>query len=314
MPQPEPDDPWLRGVPARLRGPLARCARGETPANVALMQLFASATSQGEVETALGCARDALAGADAGAAGRLAAALALARANARSCDLVRSVLGCVDHDLGEPVDDPVGRCAAAFDRAAAVSPEASVALYALGDPTLLRAATDEVVDTLRAWGLLGPDRAVLDLGCGIGRFLRALAPSVARAVGIDVSDAMVGAARERCAGLPNVEIRRAPGRDLAPFANESFDLVFAADTFPYLVQGGMDLAETHVREAARVLRPCGHLLILNFSYRGDPAADRADVARLAADACFTVLRDGTRDCRLWDAATFLLASLKTYDE
>src|SRR5688572_27932093 len=77
----------------------------------------------------------------------------------------------VRHD--EPPGDAnaaVRRWAAAFDRAACASPEGSVALYALGNPELLKAATEEVVVWLRDWGLIGRERHVLDLGCGIGRF------------------------------------------------------------------------------------------------------------------------------------------------
>jgi hypothetical protein len=60
-----------------------------------------------------------------------------------------------------------------------------------------------------------------------------------------------------------------------------------------------------MREAARVLRPGGDLLIFNLSYRGDLDCDRADLAALAGDR-FAVVRDGTRDLRLWDAPAFHL--------
>src|ERR671932_1743577 len=39
--------------PERLRGPLERCARGELPPNVALMQLLVEAADPGEAEAAL---------------------------------------------------------------------------------------------------------------------------------------------------------------------------------------------------------------------------------------------------------------------
>jgi SAM-dependent methyltransferase len=62
---------------------------------------------------------------------------------------------------------------------------------------------------------------------------------------------------------------RSSGRDLALFKDASFDLVYAVDTFPYLVLSGRDLAERHMSDAARVLRPGGTLLVLNYSYLGD---------------------------------------------
>jgi ubiquinone/menaquinone biosynthesis C-methylase UbiE len=77
--------------------------------------------------------------------------------------------------------------AEAFNRAARRDPDASVALYALGNPHLLRAATEEVVAKLDAWGLLSADTVCLDIGCGTGRFELALAPRVQHIVGVDVA-------------------------------------------------------------------------------------------------------------------------------
>lgn len=314
MSQPPEDKVWLDGCPTRLRAPLLRCARGDVPPNVALMQLFAEAAEPSEIEAALICAQKALHAADGvnpAVATRLRRALALARSTTRSYEIVKSVLGSVNHEMtASSSDQAVAQWAAAFDRAARISPEGSVALYSLGDPDLLRSATREVIEKMRVWGLLGPDQAVLEIGCGIGRFLVALAREVGQAVGVDISGAMIAAAQQRCAGLPNVRVLQSAGQDLSLFPDASFDLVFAADSFPYLVQSGMSLVETHVREAARVLRPSGQFLILNFSYRGDLDADRADVVRFASEAGFAVLRDGTRDFSLWDGLTFHLAKTR----
>ena len=304
------EEGWLEGCPARLRGPILRCARGETPPNVALMRLLAEAADPKEAEAALARALDSSRSsesANAGAETRLGQALAFARANPQAFTVVKAVLGGVDHRNAPNPDEDVAHWAAVFDRAAQASPEGSVALYALGNPDLLRAATGEVVNALSAWGLLGPERAVLEIGCGIGRLLAALAPAVDLAVGIDISRAMIVAAERRCAGLSNVHVLQSSGRDLSAFRDASFDLVLAADSFPYLVQSAGDLAERHVRDAARALKSAGHLVILNFSYRGDPEADRADVARLAADTGFSVLRNGARPFRLWDGLAFHLA-------
>jgi ubiquinone/menaquinone biosynthesis C-methylase UbiE len=225
-------------------------------------------------------------------------------------DGAEAVVAMLRHDLehagAASPEEGIARCAAMFDRAVRRHAEASVALYALGNPALLRNATAEIVRQMRDWGLLGRGRDLLDIGCGIGRFEEALAGEAASVVGTDVSAGMVEAARTRCAALPNVRLLQCSGRDLAMFGDASFDLVFSVDAFPYLVQSGMSLAERHVAEAARVLRPRGDLLILNFSYRGDLAADCAEIARLAAASGFDVVRDGTRPFALWDGAAFHL--------
>jgi SAM-dependent methyltransferase len=147
---------------------------------------------------------------------------------------------------------------------------------------------------------------LLDLGCGNGRFLSALAPRVRFALGIDVSPGMLAAARRRCALMDNAACVRTSGRDLSAVADGSIDLLCAIDAFPYLVQCGGDVAARHIHEAARVLRPGGSLLIINYSYRGSVEADRNDVARLAGEVGLRIERNATRDFTLWDGVTFLL--------
>ncbi len=206
----------------------------------------------------------------------------------------------------------VARVAAFFDRQAARTPEAGVALYSLGDPQILAAATAEIVDWLGAEGLLGPRLGmalegpdVLDLGCGIGRMAAALAPRCRSVLGLDVSPGMVAEARRRVE-REKVRFEVTAGQDLAGVAAGTFDLVLAVDSFPYIVQVGADVAEQHVAGAARALRAGGALAVLNLSYRQDLAADRADAARWAARHGFTLARAGERPFALWDGTAFVL--------
>jgi SAM-dependent methyltransferase len=200
----------------------------------------------------------------------------------------------------------VARIAAMFDRAAAISPEASVALYSLGDPAALAQATGEVVAWLTARSVLGRSKRLLDLGCGIGRLETALAGQVGRMVGIDVSAAMVAEARRRCAGLANVEVRQTGGSDLAAFADGSFDSVIALDSFPYLVAAGGELAGRVVAEVARVLVSGGSLLVFNYAYRGDAARDRAELSALGGPAGLRLVEVDPRPCPNWDGVAYRL--------
>jgi SAM-dependent methyltransferase len=193
-----------------------------------------------------------------------------------------------------------------FDRAAALSPEAAVALYSLGSAETLDRATEEIAGRLREWGLLGPSVVALDIGCGIGRIECALAPYLAKITGTDLSPVMIAEARRRCAHLPNVDFTLCNGTDLAEFVGRQFDLLLAVDSFPYLVAADPAIAERHIAHAAGLLRPDGALAILNYSYRGDLDADRVELRRLAATHGFSIQRDGTRDFTLWDGVTFLL--------
>ena len=296
-------------LPVPVRASLAACARGEIPANIAAMRLVMESRAPGDAEGALTrlldrCGQQM----PAPETKRLQATLDILRTNPQAWEIVKGVLGEVRHDhAAHTPHEQIRYLATAFDRAAQASPEGSVALYALGNPDLLNAATAEVVERMRHWGLLGTGKSVLDLGCGIGRFGEALANDVEFFVGIDISGEMIAAARRRCSALSNVTFLQSSGRDLSPFVANSFDLVLAVDTLPYLVQSGMGLVETHFAEAARVLRARGDFLILNFSYRGDPEQDRADIRRLCETFGFEVRRDDVSAFALWDGLAFHLA-------
>jgi SAM-dependent methyltransferase len=111
--------------------------------------------------------------------------------------------------------------------------------------------------------LIGPSpvHALLDLGTGTGRMLELLAALAERAVGIDQSPAMLAVARARLerAGLRNVQLRQG---DIyaVPVERNGYDLVVLHQVLHYLDDPGRAL-----REAARVLRPGGRLLVVDFA-------------------------------------------------
>jgi SAM-dependent methyltransferase len=277
---------------------LAAVARRELPARIAYMRLAMDAASPGELAATLAAA----AGGE-----EVAPVLVVAAAHPDGWRVVHSVLAEVSHEpqAGDP-GAQVARIAAMFDRAAAISPEASVALYSLGDPAALAQATGEVVAWLMARGVLGREKRLLDLGCGIGRLAMAVAGEVGRVTGIDVSAAMVAEARRRCAGLANVEVRQTGGSDLAGFGDAGFDGVVALDSFPYVVAAGGDLARRMVAEAGRVLVPGGSLVVFNYAYRGDTARDRAELTASGEPVGLRLVEVDPRPCPNWDGVAYRL--------
>ena len=282
--------------------PIADCVAGAISPEVALARMLLAGLDAPAIAAALDNAAP-------GAATRAMRRLLAGRAAAMDA-LAREVAEtAAQHDAsGATPDAGIARIAAFFDRAVRHSPEASVALYSLGDPAILAAATAEIVDWLEAEGLLRSGADVLDLGCGIGRIATALAPRCRSVLGLDVSAGMVAEAARRLAGVPNVSVRQTGGQDLDGLAPASLDLVLAIDSFPYIVQTGAETALRHVRGAARALRQGGALCILNLSYRDDDAADRADAAHWAASAGLRVTRNGGQHFRVWDGTAFVLAA------
>jgi SAM-dependent methyltransferase len=206
-----------------------------------------------------------------------------------------------DHEIRG--GDAIARTRAVFDRAVAHSPEASVATYSLGDPAILARATDEIVTWLGARGLLGGD--ALDLGCGIGRVATALAPHMRSVLGVDVSPAMIAEAERRHGGCPKLCFAVTDGAGIAHLPR--CDLIIAVDSFPYLMQAGVGLAEAHVREAASLLRDGGALVILNLAYGSDAGRDRAQIGEWATRYSYRVICDGEMPFRLWDGLAFVLS-------
>lgn len=101
----------------------------------------------------------------------------------------------------------------------------------------------------------------LDIGTGTGRLLELMGQRAERALGVDLSREMLSIARAHleAAGLRNCSVRQADLYQL-PLPGASFDGVLMHQVLHYL---GDPAAA--VGEAARVLRPGGRLVIVDFA-------------------------------------------------
>lgn len=98
---------------------------------------------------------------------------------------------------------------------------------------------------------VAPGTAVLDLGCGIGRWSRRLARRGAQVVGVDVAPSMIDEARRRTAREAHIEYRIDDLRTLD--LGRTFDLVLAVTVLQHI----LDDAE-FARAAANVARHLTH--------------------------------------------------------
>jgi cyclopropane fatty-acyl-phospholipid synthase-like methyltransferase len=260
----------------------------DTPPNVELIHLFAASRSEKAARARLGAMLE-----DPGRRTKAEKMLALWRSHPGAYARIRKI-------------DTIARKGSSwsevFDAAAAIDPCAAVALYSLGDTALLRAATQELVEAMCGWNVLAPGAVVLDFGCGTGRITAAIAPLVARVLGVDVSARMVDVARAAVARHANAAVIQAQA--LSELRGDLFDVVLAIDSMPYVVLGGD--VEAFWDDVAALLNPGGAFLVMNYSYRGDAERDRHEVLQFAARHGFLVARCGTQDLARWDGRAFLL--------
>jgi SAM-dependent methyltransferase len=104
---------------------------------------------------------------------------------------------------------------------------------------------------IRVAGIEAGDH-VLDVGCGSGVFLRAVADIGARPHGLDASRALLRVARAR---VPEAELRVGEA-ELLPFDDDSFDVVAGFNSFFFA-----DDMVAALREAGRVGKPNAPVLV-----------------------------------------------------
>ena len=130
--------------------------------------------------------------------------------------------------------------------------------YEVGPPRVqqyLAAETRHVLDQIH------PTDVVLELGCGYGRVLSALAAKARQVVGIDTSAASLRLGAELLRDAPNCHLVQMNALALG-FRDQTFDMVVC-------IQNGLSAfhvdPQTVVREAVRVTRPGGRVLLSSYA-------------------------------------------------
>lgn len=116
-------------------------------------------------------------------------------------------------------------------------------------------------DTLAA---LPPERhygSGFEVGCSLGVLTEMLAPKCQHLLSIDVAEAPLERARQRCAHLPQVEFQRLTLPDDFP-TGRRFDLVVLSEVGYYWAMPDLQRVATDLLAA---LQPGGHLLLVHWT-------------------------------------------------
>lgn len=142
--------------------------------------------------------------------------------------------------------------AAAYFRETAEKWDQMRSLHA--DETVIEAAIADALDWTRI-------ETMIDIGTGTGRLLKQFGPRLTQGEGIDLSREMLAIARANleAAGLSHCQVRQGDLYQL-PHASATLDLAVI-----YQVLHFVDDQVAAVQEAARVLKPGGQIVIVDFA-------------------------------------------------
>jgi SAM-dependent methyltransferase len=98
-----------------------------------------------------------------------------------------------------------------------------------------------------------PDHAVVEIGCGVGRLTRVIAPEVGCVIALDVSEKMLAIAKQ--VNIPNAEFREVEGFSLPAIPDNSADLALAYCVFQHLPS--QTALKSYLVAMCRVVKPEG---------------------------------------------------------
>jgi ubiquinone/menaquinone biosynthesis C-methylase UbiE len=168
----------------------------------------------------------------------------------------------------------------------------------------------DVLDRIRA--AIGPTKTteILDVGCGPGILVAALAEEVREVVAFDLTPEMLEKAQQRCqkAGLRNVrfELGRA---EALPFPPEGFDAVVTRATLHHFPD-----PQRVVREMARVVRPNGKLVLADVvSSEDTEEADLHNALEVLRDPTHVRMLSASQIRRLIEAADLRVTATSSWE-
>jgi ubiquinone/menaquinone biosynthesis C-methylase UbiE len=142
--------------------------------------------------------------------------------------------------------------------------EEQAKLHVIGvtDEAALKATGEETLRFLQQSVGIRREDVVLEIGCGIGRVGKVVAPLCRKWIGCDVASNMLSLAAERLKGLSGVELKEISGYDLRGVADASVDVVYCTVVFMHLEPWDR---YNYILEAFRVLRPSGRIYVDNIN-------------------------------------------------
>jgi ubiquinone/menaquinone biosynthesis C-methylase UbiE len=187
-----------------------------------------------------------------------------------------------------------------------------------GKPRGAGKSSFDLIDQTRFFGFLDLTTApvVLDLGSGQGNYALSIAEVIGangRVYAFDAWTEGIGELKTRAVerGLSNVDARAVDIRHGIPLGDSSVDVCLMATVFHDLVQD--DLGERALRECARVLKPRGRLVVVEFKKIEGPPGPPINIRLSPEELEALIVPTGFTISRVDDVGAYLYCALATLD-
>jgi ubiquinone/menaquinone biosynthesis C-methylase UbiE len=144
--------------------------------------------------------------------------------------------------------------------------QAKLHVIGVTDEAALQSTGEETLRFLQGSVGIGKDDVVLEIGCGVGRVGKVVAPLCRKWIGCDVASNMLSLTAKRLKDLSNVELVELSGYDLSGVADASVDVVYCTVVFMHLESWDR---YNYILEGFRVLRPNGRIYVDNINLCSD---------------------------------------------
>ena len=144
--------------------------------------------------------------------------------------------------------------------------QAKLHVIGVTDEAAFQATGEETLRFLQDTVGIGKEDVVLEIGCGVGRVGKIVAPLCRKWIGCDVASNMLSLTAQRLKGLPNVELVEISGYNLSGVVDASVDVVYSTVVFMHLESWDR---YNYISEAFRVLRPKGRIYVDNINLCSD---------------------------------------------
>ena len=144
--------------------------------------------------------------------------------------------------------------------------QAKLHVIGVTEEAALQATGEETLRFLQQSVGIGKEDVVLEIGCGVGRVGKVVAPLCRKWIGCDVASNMLSLTAQRLKDLSNVELVEISGYNLSGVADASVDIVYCTVVFMHLESWDR---YNYVLEAFRVLRPGGRIYVDNINLCSD---------------------------------------------